>query len=133
MRVRAVRIAIVACALAGAGLGLRLRADAAACDGADARIRAIAYSGFGARPADVADVRAHCRRPAQISVLAAQLAPVAPAAARELAGEARRKAPDTFATWAGETIALQRSDPAAARAAWERAKALNPRWTTPRP
>lgn len=133
LRRRQLRILLAGLALAGAVLGLRLRADAVACGKAETTIRQTTYNSYGAAPADIATVRARCRNPQRVAVLAVNIAPAAPAAARELAADALRRAPGTFAGWAGETLVLRRTDPVAARAAWARAKALNPRWAAPRP
>jgi len=133
MRPQVLRILFAGLALAGAVLGLHLRADAVTCGQAEQTIRQTSYNGYGVAPGDIATVRSHCRSPQRLAVLAVDVAPVAPAAARELAAIALRRAPDTFAGWAGETLVLKRTYPAAARAAWDRAKELNPRWTAPRP
>ena len=50
-----------------------------------------------------------------------------------LAREATRRGPDVFSAWVALEAAQRRSDPAGARRAEARARALNPRWTGPAP
>jgi hypothetical protein len=50
-----------------------------------------------------------------------------------LAREATRRGPEVFSAWVALEAAQRRSDPAAARRAEARARALNPRWTGPAP
>lgn len=133
MRQQLLRILVAGLALAGGVLGLRLRADAVACGQAERTIRGTTYNSYGAAPADIATMRSRCRNPQRLAILAVDIAPVAPDAARALAAQALQEAPDTFASWASRTLVLEHSDPAAARAAWVRAKQLNPRWPAPRP
>ena len=53
--------------------------------------------------------------------------------ALSLAREATRRGPDVFSAWAALEAAQRRADPAAARRAEARARALNPRWSGPVP
>ena len=55
------------------------------------------------------------------------------AGALALAREATRRGPDVFSAWVALEATERRADPAAARRAAVRARALNPRWTGPAP
>jgi hypothetical protein len=50
-----------------------------------------------------------------------------------LARESTRRGPDVFSAWVALEAAERRRDPAAARRAEARARALNPRWSGPAP
>ena len=50
-----------------------------------------------------------------------------------IAREATRRGPDVFSAWAALEAVQRRADPAAARRAEARARALNPRWSGPAP
>ena len=55
------------------------------------------------------------------------------AGALALARESTRRGPDVFSAWVALEAAERRRDPAAARRAEARARALNPRWSGPAP
>jgi hypothetical protein len=112
------RVAIVALAVAAiAVLGVRLR-EHDRCSSAQT-----------AHPPRVAALKANCRDP---DVLAGVSAVLVGAGQREqglaLARESVRREPDSFIGWVAVDFATRDSDPAQARRAAARAKALNPRW-----
>jgi hypothetical protein len=109
-----VRIAIVALAAAAiVFLGARLR-EHDRCQSAQT-----------SSPLRVSELRANCRDP---DVLAGASVVLMNSGARQdairLAREAVRREPDSFSGW----VAVALTDPARARGAIARAKALNPRW-----
>jgi hypothetical protein len=133
----AVRLGIVAvCAVAVAVLAGRL-ADRHGCQ--DARRSAFAAAvgapgapGAGALAADARAIRADCHDVDDLSAGAFSLLLAGRGAdARALAREAARRGPDVFSAWVALEAAERRSDPAAARRAEARARALNPRWSGP--
>jgi hypothetical protein len=114
----AVRLVIVALAAAAIVLlGSRLR-DHDRCDAAR-----------GAVPPHAAALIASCRDP---DLIAGASAALVGSGAREqglrLARESVRREPKSFVGWVAMGFALRDRDPAGARRALARAKALNPRW-----
>jgi hypothetical protein len=105
----------------------------------DARQRLFVASARGGGSAaavarDARTLRADCHdvddlAAGSVSVLLAGDSRGAPA----LAHEATRRGPDVFSAWAALEAAERRADPAAARRAEARARALNPRWSGPAP
>jgi hypothetical protein len=114
----AARIAIVAVAVAAvAVLGTRLR-DHDRCESARAAV-----------PPGAATLTDACRDP---DVVAGASAALVTAGRRDrglaLARESVRREPRSFIGWVAVGLALRDRDPAGARGALARAKALNPRW-----
>jgi Flp pilus assembly protein TadD len=112
------RVAIVAVAVAAiVFLGLRLR-EHDRCQSAQA-----------ASPLRVAALSKDCRDP---DVLAGASVVLLNAGRRadavRMAREAVRREPDSFAGWVAVAFVTRDRDPAQARRALARAKALNPRW-----
>ena len=84
--------------------------------------------------ADARTVRADCHDVDDLSAGAVSLLVAGRSAdALALAREATRRGPDVFSAWAALEAAERRADPAAARRAAARARALNPRWGGPAP
>ena len=113
-----VRLAIVLVAVAAIVLlGSRLR-DHDRCDSARAAV--------GQR---TDELTASCRDPDVIaSASAVLLAAGDNDQAVRLARESVRREPESFVGWVALGLALRDRDPAGARRALERARALNPRW-----
>jgi len=125
------RLVVLALAVVGLGLGLHWRAEAVACGDARQAFFDKAVRG-DADAADAKRLTDRCTDPEQLAVFAGGVARTDRVLARQLAEAAAERAPDTFAPWAA--LALSRPEGSAgARAAWRRAKALNPRWTQPAP
>jgi hypothetical protein len=118
IRAVAPRLAIVVLAVAAvAVLGARLR-DHDRCEAARATV-----------PARMATLTSSCRDP---DVVAGASAALVAAGQRDrglaLARESVRRERRSFAGWVAVGLALRDRDPAGARRALQRAKALNPRW-----
>jgi hypothetical protein len=114
----AVRLAIVVLAAAAIVLlGSRLR-DHDRCRSAQT-----------ATPPRIGQLTSTCRDP---DVIAGASAALVASGAREqglrLARESVRREPESFIGWVALGLALRDRDPAGARTALARAKALNPRW-----
>ena len=102
------------------------RAVFAAAGGAPVAARSLA--------ADARTVRSDCHDVDDLSAGSVSLLVAGRSAdARALAREATRRGPDVFSAWAALEAAERRADPAAARRAEARARALNPRWSGPAP
>jgi hypothetical protein len=102
------------------------RAVFAAAGGAPATPRALA--------ADARTLRADCHDVDDLSAGSVSLLVAGrPDDALALARDATRRGPDVFSAWAALEAAERRADPAAARRAEARARALNPRWSGPAP
>jgi hypothetical protein len=102
------------------------RAVFAAAGGAPLAARSLA--------ADARAVRSDCHDVDDLSAGSVSLLVAGRGAdARALAREATRRGPDVFSAWAALEAAERRADPAAARRAEARARALNPRWSGPAP
>jgi len=102
------------------------RAVFAAAGGAPLAARSLA--------ADARAVRSDCHDVDDLSAGSVSLLVAGRSAdARALAREATRRGPDVFSAWAALEAAERRADPAAARRAEARARALNPRWSGPAP
>ena len=102
------------------------RAVFAAAGGAPVAARSLAP--------DARTVRADCHDVDDLSAGAVSLLVAGRSAdALALAREATRRGPDVFSAWAALEAAERRADPAAARRAEARARALNPRWSGPAP
>jgi len=133
----ALRLATAAvCVVAIAVLAMR-RSDQNHCQDARQAVFAAAF-GAPATPAalaaDARTVRADCHdvddlAGATVSLLVAGRG----ADALALARESTRRGPDVFSAWVALEAAERRRDPAAARRAAGRARALNPRWSGPAP
>jgi hypothetical protein len=112
----------------------------AAQDGCgDARLQLFALGARGSGPPavlarDARTLRADCH---DVDDLAAGSVSVLLAGdqrrAIDLAHTATRRGADVFSAWVALEAAQRRADPAAARRAEARARALNPRWTGPAP
>jgi hypothetical protein len=102
------------------------RAVFAAAGGAPVAARSLA--------ADARTVRSDCHDVDDLSAGSVSLLVAGRGAdARALARKATRRGPDVFSAWAALEAAERRADPAAARRAEARARALNPRWSGPAP
>jgi hypothetical protein len=102
------------------------RAVFAAAGGVPATSRSLA--------ADARTLRADCHDVDDLSAGSVSLLVAGRSAdALALAREATRRGPDVFSAWAALEAAERRADPAAARRAEARARALNPRWSGPAP
>ena len=105
----------------------------------DARRSAFAAAGGAAMAprtlaADARTLRTDCHDVDDLSAGAVSLLVAGRGAeARALARAATRRAPDVFSAWAALEATERRADPAAARRAAARARALNPRWAGPAP
>ena len=128
---RGLRIALCCAAIAGAVWALGLRAEARRCDDEQAVLFHVVFL-KGSDPATVRKVLSDCRDPGRIARMSAGLAEADPRVARLLARHAVAEAPDTFAPWAALVIASGPGSPET-RAAWQRARRLNPRWPVPAP
>jgi hypothetical protein len=133
----ALRLGILAvCVVAIAVLAGRL-ADHNGCQ--DARRSVFAAAGGAAvgpraLAADARTLRADCHDVDDLSAGAVGLLVAGRGAdALGLAREATRRGPEVFSAWAALEAAERRVDPAAARRAAARARALNPRWAGPAP
>ena len=109
-------------------------------DGCEDARRAVfaAAGGVPATPrslaADVRTLRADCHDVDDLSAGSVSLLVAGRSAdALALAREATRRGLDVFSSWAALEAAERRADPAAARRAEARARALNPRWAGPAP
>jgi Flp pilus assembly protein TadD len=131
------RVAVLAVCVVAVAVLTGRRADDGACR--DARARAFALAGRGVQSAAggaalAPALRANCHDADELAGGAASLLVAGRRAdALALAREATRRAPDVFAGWVALEAALRRADPAGARRAEARARALNPRWTGPAP
>jgi hypothetical protein len=133
----ALRLGILAvCVAAIAVLAGRL-SDQDRCQ--DARRAVFAAAGgapvaAGSLAADARTVRSDCHDVDDLSAGSVSLLVAGRSAdALALAREATRRGPDVFSAWAALEAAERRADPAAARRAEARARALNPRWSGPAP
>jgi hypothetical protein len=78
---------------------------------------------------DVAELSANCRDPDLLASASFLLVTAGKRAEGErLAQESVRREPDSFAGWVAVAFVTRDRDPARARRAVARAKALNPRW-----
>ena len=133
----ALRLGILGvCVAAIVVLGGRLSGQ----DGCEDARRAVfaAAGGLPAAPrslaADARTLRADCHDVDDLSAGSVSLLVAGRSAdALALAREATRRGPDVFSAWAALEAAERRVDPAAARGAEARARALNPRWSGPAP
>jgi len=133
----ALRLAIAAvCVAAIVVLAVRL-GDQDSCQ--DARRAVFAAAGgvpTGARAlaADARTLRADCHDVDDLAAGAAGLYVAGrDADAVALARTAARRGPEVFSAWVALEGTQRRADPAAARRAEARARALNPRWAGPAP
>jgi hypothetical protein len=105
----------------------------------DARAAVFAAAGGapaapGALAADARTLRTDCHDVDDLSAGAVSLLVAGRSTdALALARDAARRGPDVFSAWAAMEATQRRSDPAAARRAEARARALNPRWAGPAP
>jgi hypothetical protein len=105
----------------------------------DARRQLFVLGARGAAAPAVLDARARALRADchDVDDLAAGAVSVLLAGNRRealaLARDATRRGPDVFSAWVALEATQRRADPAAARRAEARARALNPRWTGPAP
>jgi len=133
----ALRLGILGvCVAAIVVLGGRL-SDQDGCEDARRAVFAAA-GGLPAAPrslaADARTLRADCHDVDDLSAGSVSLLVAGRSAdALALAREATRRGPDVFSAWAALEAAERRVDPAAARGAEARARALNPRWSGPAP
>jgi len=131
------RLAIAAvCLVAIVVLAGRL-SDQHGCQDARTAVFAAA-AGAPAAPAalaaDARTLRADCHDVDDLSAGAAGLLIAGRGDdALALARESTRRGPDVFSAWVALEAAERRRDPAAARRAEARARALNPRWSGPAP
>jgi hypothetical protein len=130
----AVRLGLLAvCVAAIAALAGRLGDQ----DGCQAARRALFAAGVGGTNPPAAQVRALRSDCHDVDELAAGAVSVLLAGDRRdavsLAREATRRGPDVFSAWVALEAAQRRADPAAAKRAEARARALNPRWSGPAP
>ena len=102
----------------------------------DAR-RALFAAGVGATTpatAQVRALRADCHDVDDLSAAAVSVLLSGDGRdAVRIAREATRRGPDVFSAWVALEAAERRADPAAAKRAEARARALNPRWSGPAP
>jgi hypothetical protein len=131
------RLALVAVCVAAIGaLAVRL-GHQDGCQDARQRAFSAAVRGASSRGALQADARALRTDCADIDDLSAGAVSVLLAGdtddAVALAREATRRGPDVFSAWAALEAAERFADPAAAKRAAARARALNPRWSGPAP
>jgi hypothetical protein len=127
MPMAVLRVVIVVVAVGAIVLvGTRLR-DHDRCQSAQTAIAAS-----GPRGGEIAKLSASCRDP---DVIAGVSALLLVAGARQpgtaLAREAVQREPASFIGWVALAQGLGATDPAGARAAVRRARALNPRWPGP--
>ena len=133
----ALRLGILGvCVAAIVVLGGRL-SDQDGCEDARRAVFAAA-GGLPAAPrslaADARTLRADCHDVDDLSAGSVSLLVAGRSAdALALARAATRRGPDVFSAWAALEAAERRVDPAAARGAEARARALNPRWSGPAP
>jgi hypothetical protein len=130
----AVRLALVAvCVAAIAALAVRLGNQ----DGCQEARRALFAAGVGGTAPPAAQVRAVRADCHDVDDLSAGAVSVLIAGDRRdavsLAREATRRGPDVFSAWVALEAAQRGTDPAAAKRAEARARALNPRWSGPAP
>jgi hypothetical protein len=106
-------------------------------DGCQAARRALFAAGVGGTTAPAAQVRALRADCHDVDDLSAGAVSVLLAGDRRdavaLARTATRRGPDVFSAWVALEAAQRRADPAAAKRAEARARALNPRWSGPAP
>ena len=106
-------------------------------DGCQDARRALFGAAVGGTPAPAAQVRALRSDCHDVDDLSAGAVSVLLAGDRRdalaIAREATRRGPDVFSAWAALEAVQRRADPAAARRAEARARALNPRWSGPAP
>jgi hypothetical protein len=107
------------------------------CGDARQRLFALGAQGSGPPAAVTADARALRADCHDVDDLAGGAVSVLLAGhqrgALDLARTATHRAPDVFSAWVALEAAQRRADPAAARNAEARARALNPRWSGPAP
>jgi hypothetical protein len=108
--------------------------DQDGCQDARRALFAAALRGGAAPAAQVRALRSDCH---DVDDLSAGAVSVLLAGDRRdavaIAREATRRGPDVFSAWAALEAVQRRADPAAARRAEARARALNPRWSGPAP
>ena len=106
-------------------------------DGCQKARRALFGAAVGGTPAPAAQVRALRSECHDVDELSAGAVSVLLAGDRRdalaVARQATRRGPDVFSAWAALEAVQRRADPAAARRAEARARALNPRWSGPAP
>jgi hypothetical protein len=106
-------------------------------DGCQDARRALFAAGVGGTTPGAAAVRALRADCHDVDDLSAGAVSVLLAGDRrdavQLAREATRRGPDVFSAWVALEAAQRRADPAAAKRAAARARALNPRWSGPAP
>jgi len=133
----ALRLAIAAvCVAAIVLLAVRLGDQNSCQDARRGVFAAAAGVPTGARTlaADARTLRADCHDVDDLSAGAAGLYVARrDADAVALARAATRRGPDVFSAWVALEATQRRADPAAARRAEARARALNPRWAGPAP
>jgi hypothetical protein len=130
----AVRLGLLAvCVAAIAVLAGRL-GDQDGCQDARRALFAAGVGGTAPPAAQVRALRADCH---DVDDLSAGAVSVLLAGDRRdavaIARAATRRGPDVFSAWVALEAAQRRADPAAARRAEARARALNPRWSGPAP
>ena len=106
-------------------------------DGCQEARRALFGAAVGRTPAPAAEVRALRSDCHDVDDLSAGAVSVLLAGDRRdalaIARAATRRGPDVFSAWAALEAVQRRADPAAAKRAEVRARALNPRWSGPAP
>jgi hypothetical protein len=133
----ALRLGILAVCIAAVAVLAGRLSDQHGCQDARRAVFAAA-GGAAAAPraltADARTLRADCHDVDDLAAGAVSLLVAGHGAeALGLAREATRRGPDVFSAWAALEAAERRADPAAARRAEARARALNPRWSGPAP
>jgi hypothetical protein len=130
----AVRVGVLAACVAAIVVLAGRLGDQDGCQSARRALFAAGVRGAAPPAAQVRALRGDCHdvddlSAGAVSVLLAGDRPAALALARE----ATRRGPDVFGAWVALEAAERRADPAAARRAEARARALNPRWSGPVP
>jgi hypothetical protein len=132
----AVRLGLLAvCVAAIAVMAVRLR-DQDGCQAARKALFAAGVGGGSTGPpaAQVRALRADCHDVDDLSAGAVSVLLSGDGRdAVRIAREATRRGPDVFSAWVALEAAQRRADPAAAKRAEARARALNPRWSGPAP
>jgi len=130
----AVRLALLALCVAAVALLAGRLGDQDGCQDARRALFAAGVAGTAPPAARVRALRADCH---DVDDLSAGAVSVLLAGDRRdavaLAREATRRGPDVFSAWVALEAAQRRADPAAAKRAEARARALNPRWSGPAP
>jgi hypothetical protein len=130
----AVRLGLLAvCVAAIAVLAGRL-GDQDGCQDARRALFAAGVGGTAPPAAQVRALRADCHDVDDLSAGAVSVLLAGdPREAVDIARTATRRGPDVFSAWVALEAAQRRADPAAAKRAEARARALNPRWSGPAP